>query len=120
LTDPFIQRPAKQRPSEAENLSMSMNREQRRMMQRQGEVDAEGTPIRSRREAPQQRPQEERTGPIQFLRECRAELRKVAWPTRSETANYTVVVVLTIVAITALVAGLDWLFSESILELFDV
>jgi len=99
---------------------MSMNREQRRMMQRQGEVDAEGAPIKTRREAPQQRSQEERTGPTQFLRESRAELRKVAWPTRSETLNYTIVVVITITVITALVAGLDWLFSESILELFDV
>ncbi len=58
---------------------MSMNREQRRMMQRQGEVDADGEPIRTRRESSQQRTKEERTGPLQFFRECRAELRKVAW-----------------------------------------
>ena len=69
---------------------MSMNREQRRMMQRQGEVDADGEPIRTRRETPQQRSGDERTGPVQFFRECRAELRKVAWPTRSETLNYTI------------------------------
>ena len=100
--------------------AMSMNREQRRMMQRQGEVDAEGEPIRTRREAPQQRSKEERTSPLQFFRECRAELRKVAWPTRSETLNYTIVVVITITIVTVLVAGLDWLFSNSILELFDV
>ena len=99
---------------------MSMNREQRRMMQRQGEVDADGEPIRTRREASQQRSKEERTSPLQFFRECRAELRKVAWPTRSETLNYTIVVVITITVVTALVAGLDWLFSNSILELFDV
>ena len=99
---------------------MSMNREQRRMMQRQGEVDADGEPIRTRRETPQQRSREERTRPLQFFRECRAELRKVAWSTRSETLNYTIVVVITITAVTTLVAGLDWLFSNSILELFDV
>ena len=29
---------------------MSMNREQKRMMQRQGEVDADGEPIRQRRQ----------------------------------------------------------------------
>jgi preprotein translocase subunit SecE len=97
-----------------------MNREQRRMMQRQGEVDADGEPIRTRRESPQQRPKEERTSPLQFIRECRAELRKVAWPTRSETLNYTIVVVITITVVTSLVAGLDWLFSNSVLELFDV
>ena len=29
---------------------MSMNREQKRMLQRQGEVDAEGEPVRERRQ----------------------------------------------------------------------
>ena len=98
---------------------MSMNREQKRMLQRQGEVDADGEPIRQRRETKQQR-NEERTGFRQLLREIRSELRKVAWPTRSETTNYALVVIITIVALTAIIAGLDWLFSNSILELFDV
>ena len=98
---------------------MSMNREQKRMLQRQGEVDADGEPIRQRRQQ-QQRPAEERTGIAQFSREVRAELRKVAWPSRSETGNYTTVVIITILAITAVVAGLDWIFSQSVLELFDV
>ena len=97
---------------------MSMNREQKRMLQRQGEVDADGEPIRQRRQ--QQRSAEERTGVVQFGREVRAELRKVAWPSRSETGNYTTVVIITIIAITLVVAGLDWIFSESVLELFDV
>jgi preprotein translocase subunit SecE len=98
---------------------MSMNREQKRMMQRQGEVDADGEPIRQRRQQ-QNRSAEERTGLRQFAREVRAELRKVAWPSRAETGNYTTVVIITIVAITAIVAGLDWVFSQSVLELFDV
>jgi preprotein translocase subunit SecE len=98
---------------------MSMNREQKRMLQRQGEVDADGEPIRQRRQQ-QQGPAEERTGVVQFGREVRAELRKVAWPSRSETGNYTTVVIITIIAITLVVASLDWIFSESVLELFDV
>ena len=98
---------------------MSMNREQKRMLQRQGEVDADGEPIRQRRQQ-QQNPAEERTGFVQFGREVRAELRKVAWPSRSETGNYTTVVIITIIVITLVVAGLDWIFSESVLELFDV
>ena len=44
----------------------------------------------------------------------------MAWPSRSETGNYTTVVIITIIAITVVVAGLDWIFSESVLELFDV
>ena len=99
---------------------MSMNREQKRILQRQGEVDADGEPIRQRRQQQQQRPAEERTGVVQFGREVRAELRKVVWPSRSETGNYTTVVIITIIAITLVVAGLDWIFSESVLELFDV
>ena len=92
---------------------MSMNRAQKRMLQRQGAVDADGEPIRQRRQQQHQR-NEERTGFRQFLREIRSELRKVAWPTRSETTNYAVVVIITIVALTAIIAGLDWLFSNSI------
>ena len=98
---------------------MSMNREQKRMLQRQGEVDADGEPIRQRRQQQNRQP-EDRTGVAQFGREVRAELRKVAWPSRAETGNYTAVVIVTIIAITAIVAGLDWIFSQSVLELFDV
>ena len=96
---------------------MSMNRQQKRMLQKQGEVDADGAPVRARREAPSA--PRERTSPGQFLREVRAELRKVAWPTREETINYSIVVLVTIVLMGALIYGLDWLFSTLILDLFD-
>ena len=99
---------------------MSLNREQKRLLQRQGEVDADGEPIRERRQPNQPGSGEARVGVAQFSREVRSELRKVAWPSRSETKNYTVVVILTIVVVTALVAALDWVFSNSVLELFDV
>jgi len=58
---------------------MSMNREQKRLLQRQGEVDADGEPIRQRREQSSHQA-EERTSVAQFSREVRAELRKGAWP----------------------------------------
>ncbi len=98
---------------------MSMNREQKRLLQRQGEVDADGEPIRQRREQSSHQA-EERTSGAQFSREVRAELRKVAWPSRAETANYATVVVVTIIAVTSIVAGLDWIFSNSVLNLFDI
>ena len=47
------------------------------------------------------------------------ELRKVAWPSRSETINYSIVVLITIVILTAMIYGLDWLFSTFVLELFE-
>jgi preprotein translocase subunit SecE len=96
-----------------------MNREQKRLLQRQGEVDADGEPIRQRREQSSHQA-EERTGVAQFSREVRAELRKVAWPSRAETANYATVVVVTIIAVTSIVSGLDWIFSNSVLNLFDI
>ena len=98
---------------------MSMNRQQKRMLQRQGEVDAEGEPIRARRKQPSSGPPQERTGFIQFLREVRNELRKVAWPSRSETVNYSIVVLVTVIVLGAMIYGLDWVFSLFILDLFD-
>ena len=56
---------------------------------------------------------------MQFLREVRGELRKVAWPSRAETVNYSIVVLVTVVVLTAMIYGLDWVFSTFILELFD-
>ena len=61
---------------------------------------------------------EERTSPLQFLREVRSELRKVSWPSRAEVVNYSLVVFFTVITLTVFVGLLDWLFSLSILELF--
>ncbi len=77
---------------------MSLNREQKRMLQRQGELGPDGEPIRTRR-GTQQRAKE-RTGPVEFAREVRSELRKVAWPTRSETINYSIITIVTLVFFT--------------------
>ena len=96
---------------------MAMNRQQKRMMRKQGEVDAEGAPVARRRQPPPT--SRERTPPLQFLREVRQELRKVAWPSRSETVNYSIVVFVTVVVLTAMIYGLDWVFSTFILELFE-
>ena len=96
---------------------MAMNRQQKRLLQKQGEVDAEGSPVRTRN-----RPAStstERTSPGQFLREVRGELRKVAWPSRAETVNYSIVVLVTVVVLTTMIYGLDWVFSTFVLELFD-
>jgi preprotein translocase subunit SecE len=96
---------------------MSMNRQQKRMLQKQGEVDADGAPVRSRRPAPSGAPVQERTSPIQFLREVRGELRKVAWPTRDDVVKYSIVVLVTVILLTALIFGLDFVFGEGVLKL---
>ncbi|HKX70098.1 MAG TPA: preprotein translocase subunit SecE, partial [Acidimicrobiales bacterium] len=65
------------------------------------------------------RPAEERTSPAQFLREVRGELRKVAWPSRSEVINYSVIVLFTVVILTTYIALLDFAFGEAIFKLFE-
>ncbi|MGH9298276.1 MAG: preprotein translocase subunit SecE, partial [Acidimicrobiales bacterium] len=55
---------------------------------------------------------------VEYAREVRSELQKVAWPGRTEVANYTVVVLVTIVVFTALVFGLDYGFAKGIIYLF--
>jgi preprotein translocase subunit SecE len=98
---------------------MSMNREQKRMMQRQGAIGADGAPARQPRPAPAPKQRDERTAPRQFLREVRGELRKVVWPTRSEVINYSIIVLITVVVLTALIAGIDWLFGTFIINLYE-
>jgi preprotein translocase subunit SecE len=99
---------------------MAMNRQQKRMLQRQGQLGADGTPAARRRQAPPApRPKEERTGAVQFVREVRGELRKVAWPTRSEVINYSIIVLVAVVLLTAYVAALDYGFGEVLLKLFE-
>jgi len=95
---------------------MAVNREQKRMLQKQGELGPDGEPIRTRRN-PQSRAKE-RTSPVEFAREVRSELRKVAWPTRSETINYSIITIITLIVFTLIIFGIDWVFSEAVLKLF--
>jgi preprotein translocase subunit SecE len=99
---------------------MAMNRQTKRQLQRQGQLGADGAPAARKRPAPQApRPTEERTSPAQFLREVRGELRKVAWPTRSEVINYSIIVLFTVVILTTYIALLDLAFGDVIFRLFQ-
>ena len=51
-----------------------LNREQKRLLKRQGAIDEKGAPTR----APRQQAVQQRVGPRQYLREVRDEMRKVA------------------------------------------
>ncbi len=59
-----------------------------------------------------------RTTPRQFLHEVNVEMRKVAWPTRTETINYSTVVLITLSVLMALIFALDLGFSKVALYLF--
>ena len=96
-----------------------MNRETKRLMQRQGQVGPDGAPATRTQPRPAPRPPQQRTSPRTYAHEIRAELRKVAWPTRPEVINYTVVVLFTVVLLGALIFGLDYLFAKFVLFLFD-
>ena len=100
---------------------MSMNREMKRMLQKQGQLDETGAPKAQRRQptAPSPREREQRTKPTEFVREVRTELRKVAWPTRPEVVNYSIIVFVAVVVLTALVGVLDYGFGEFVIRLFN-
>ena len=102
-----------------------MNRETKRLLQRQGQIDDEGNPsVGTRRQPPRVATQggpravAERTRPVEFLREVRGELRRVAWPSRPETLNAAVVVLIAVVVLTAAIFGLDTAFAKFVLYLF--
>ena len=97
-----------------------MNREMKRMMQRQGQIGPDGEPAAQK--APP-RPAartatKERIGPAEYARQVRAELRKVAWPTRKEVINYSIVVLMALVVLTGIIFGLDYVFGKFVIFLF--
>jgi preprotein translocase subunit SecE len=85
-------------------MSAPMNRQAKRMMAKQGTDKPRATERR-----PSAAPQRERTGPVQYYREVVAEMKKVAWPTRPEVINSSVVVVVGVVVMAALIFGFDYL-----------
>jgi preprotein translocase subunit SecE len=104
---------------------MAMNRAQKRMLQKQGALGADGEAVREKpqpRKAAAPRSQdpakEKRATPREFLKEVRGELRKVAWPTRPEVINYSIIVLVAIVVLTSFIALVDYGVSEFVLQLY--
>ena len=50
--------------------------------------------------------------PLTYLKESRAELGKVIWPTRVETFKLTIMVLVVSVIVGAYIAGLDAIFAK--------
>jgi preprotein translocase subunit SecE len=126
-------------------VSQPMNREQRRMLKKQGQdVTEDGQVVQTKTKSGsdgagsggrvtskggeasdgskrKREPVavEERTGPVQFTREVRSELRKVSWPNRTEVINYSIVVLITVIILTLFIGTIDWVFSTFVLELFE-
>ena len=61
---------------------------------------------------------QKRTGPAQFLKEVRTELRRVAWPTRAEVAQYSVIVLVVLLILGGFVFALDQVFGQLVFWIF--
>jgi len=51
------------------------------------------------------------TKPIQYIKEAQVEIKKVTWPTRQQSLQYTAIVAIISVAATIILGGLDLLFN---------
>ena len=98
---------------------MALNREQKRALKKRGELDDDGEQVATRRQPASRAPKQERPSVRQYIGEVRSELRKVAWPTRDEVINYSIVVLITLVVVTTFIALLDWGLSQGLLKLFE-
>ena len=96
-----------------------MNRQTKRLMQRQG-ADRPRAPEqrRARPQQPQAATTRERVTPRQYLSEVRSELRKVNWPSRHEVVNSTIVVLICVVVMTSLIFWFDYVSSKFVLWMF--
>jgi preprotein translocase subunit SecE len=95
-----------------------MNRQAKRMMQRQKSTGQDRVDAMRQRRAAMPAERKKRTPPRVFLKEVRGELKKVAWPTRQEMVAYTVVVLVAVVVLTAMVFGMDLAFAKGVLRIF--
>lgn len=100
-----------------------MNREMRRLMEReerrQKKQDKTGSAAGRRAQATTRPSQVERK-PLwervrQFFHDVRQEMRRVSWPTRDQMIAFTTVTLITTVALTVVVFGLDVAMKEIVL-----
>ena len=96
-----------------------MNRQTKRLMQKQG-ADRPRAPEerRQRAQTPQVGAPKQRVGPRQYVSEARSELRKVAWPNRQEVRNSTIAVLICVVFMATLIFFVDYGSSKFVLFLF--
>jgi preprotein translocase subunit SecE len=60
-----------------------------------------------------------RTKPMEFVKEVRGELGRVAWPTRNEVVTYTVVVLVSVAFFMLVIGGLDFVFTKAVVQLIS-
>ena len=95
-----------------------MNRQSKRQMAKSG-MDKPKPAAERREAAAQAQRNRERVGPRSYLSEVRGEMKKVAWPTRPEVQNSTIIVLVAVVFMALLIFGYDFLSAKGALWLFD-
>ena len=112
-----------------------MNRDQRRIQEREQrrleKADKQEKEAQSGKSAVQ-RAAAKRAAPVtqarepflrriwHFLREVRAELKRVSWPTREQMVAFTAVTMITTIALTAFVFAIDIGFKEGLLYILEL
>lgn len=51
--------------------------------------------------------------PLVFLKEAKAELSKVTWPTRQEAIKLTLIVIIISLIVGIFIGGLDFIFTKT-------
>ena len=92
---------------------MAMNRQTKRAMAKQEQRRPD-----ARRQPPVQA-QREKSGPREYFSEVKGEMRKVAWPTKKEVVNSTIIVLIAVIVMATLIFGFDYVSSKFVLFLFD-
>ncbi|HEX4492781.1 MAG TPA: preprotein translocase subunit SecE [Acidimicrobiia bacterium] len=91
-----------------------MNRQTKRQMAKSGT----DKPRAQDRKAVTQTKDRERISPGEFFSEVRGEMRKVAWPTRPEVINSTLVVIVAVIFLGGVVFAFDYGAAKFVLFLF--
>ncbi|HPB80983.1 MAG TPA: preprotein translocase subunit SecE [Spirochaetota bacterium] len=51
---------------------------------------------------------------LEFIRESREELKKVAWPEKEEVSNFTIVVIVTLIFVSVFLGMVDFVLNKII------
>lgn len=56
---------------------------------------------------------------VNYLKESKAELQKVAWPTKSEIVRYSILVVISVAVVAVFFGALDFGLSKGVEKLIE-
>jgi preprotein translocase subunit SecE len=54
---------------------------------------------------------------FEYIKESKAELSRVSWPTRTQTIKLTIIVIIFTLAVSMVIGGLDYVFTQVLQKL---